>query len=64
MEENQSPFTDATISSLSISWANALISCRSLRGSLACDDDPQRMQLLDQFAVWINEGGAGNEPVR
>jgi hypothetical protein len=47
-----------------ISWNDAVALCGPLRGSLSAEADPQRTQLLDQFAVWINEGGAGREPNR
>jgi hypothetical protein len=47
-----------------ISWNDAVALCGPLRGSLTAIADPQRTQLLDQFAAWINEGGAGREPNR
>jgi hypothetical protein len=47
-----------------ISWSDAVELCGPLRGSLAPTWDPERTQLLDQFAAWINEGGAGREPNR
>ena len=47
-----------------ISWGDAVALCGPLRGSLAAAPNPERAQLLDQFAAWINEGGAGREPNR
>jgi hypothetical protein len=47
-----------------ISWSDAVELCGPLRGSLSSRCDPERTQLLDQFAAWINEGGAGREPNR
>mgnify|MGYP000742317835 CR=1 FL=1 len=45
-------------------WTSTLTLCGPKLGFLVCPAEPQRAQLLDQFAVWINEGGAGNEPSR
>jgi hypothetical protein len=47
-----------------IPWREAIALCDPLRGSLAATPDPERSQLHDQFAAWINEGGAGREPNR
>ena len=47
-----------------ISWNDGVELCGPLRGSLTSRYDPERTQLLDQFAAWINEGGAGREPNR
>jgi hypothetical protein len=47
-----------------ISWNDAIALCGPLSGSLAVAPDLERVQLLDQFAAWINEGGAGREPNR
>jgi hypothetical protein len=47
-----------------ISWNDAVLLCGPLRGSLITASDPERTQLLDQFAAWINEGGKGREPIR
>jgi hypothetical protein len=47
-----------------ISWNDAVSLCGPLRGSYTPSSDPERTQLLDQFATWINEGGKGREPRR
>jgi hypothetical protein len=49
---------------LCISWNDAVTLCGPIRGSLTAVAAPQGTQLLDQFAIWINEGGAGREPNR
>jgi hypothetical protein len=56
--------TRHAVSYLNISWREALTLCGPLRGTLVGATEFQRSQLLDQLAVWINEGGAGGEPVR
>jgi hypothetical protein len=47
-----------------ISWKDAVALCGPLRDPLPLISDPERAQLLDQFATWINEGGKGREPNR
>jgi hypothetical protein len=64
MTQWQTKFTPRAKTGFCISWNDAIALCDPLRGSLAATPDPERSQLLDQFAAWINEGGAGREPNR
>jgi hypothetical protein len=64
MTQQRSKLVTETNVGYRISWNDAVSLCGPLRGSLMAASDPERTQLLDQFASWINEGGKGREPVR
>jgi hypothetical protein len=64
MTQGQTKLTRRAKAGFRISWNDATALCDPLRGSLAAVPDLERSQLLDQFAAWINEGGAGREPNR
>jgi hypothetical protein len=68
MTQWQTKLTRRAKAGFRISWNDAIALCGPLCGplrvSLAKPSDSDRSQLLDQFAAWINEGGAGREPNR
>ena len=47
-----------------LTWRQSVSTTEALPNSLQTGLSSDRAQLLDQFAVWINEGGAGREPSR